>query len=53
MFGENTYANIASRYQHHFFVNVWAGIFGDHLIGPYILPNRLTGQMYLNFLENN
>jgi len=30
-----------------------AGIFEDHLIGRYILPNRLTGQVYLNFLENN
>ncbi|GFY35034.1 uncharacterized protein TNCV_5044091 [Trichonephila clavipes] len=25
--------------------------FGDHLIGPYILPDRLTGPRYLIFLE--
>lgn len=32
-------------------VNVWAGIVGDHLIGPYILPDRLTGEVYLRFLQ--
>ncbi|GFW40852.1 uncharacterized protein TNCV_4369001 [Trichonephila clavipes] len=37
--------------QVHFLVNVWAGILGDHLIGPYILPDRLTGPRYLIFLE--
>ncbi|GFU72851.1 hypothetical protein TNCV_2783161 [Trichonephila clavipes] len=26
-----------------FLVNEWAGILGDHLKGPYILPDRLTG----------
>ncbi|GFW05831.1 uncharacterized protein TNCV_603031 [Trichonephila clavipes] len=34
-----------------FLVNVWAGILGDHLIGPYILPDRLNGPRYLIFLE--
>ncbi|GFW28006.1 transposase-like protein [Trichonephila clavipes] len=33
--------------QDRFLVNVWAGILGDHLIGPYILPDRLTGPRYL------
>ncbi|GFX35814.1 uncharacterized protein TNCV_746071 [Trichonephila clavipes] len=32
-------------------VNVWAGILGHHLIGPYILPDRLTGPRYIIFLE--
>ncbi|GFX18471.1 uncharacterized protein TNCV_3370441 [Trichonephila clavipes] len=32
--------------QDHFLVNVWAGILGDYLIGPYILPDRLTGTRY-------
>ncbi|GFX86351.1 uncharacterized protein TNCV_2562331 [Trichonephila clavipes] len=32
--------------QDRFLVNVWAGILGDHLIGPYILPDRLTGPRY-------
>ena len=34
-------------------MNVWADIFGDHLIGLYIFLNRLTGKVYFNFLENN
>ncbi|GFX90150.1 uncharacterized protein TNCV_2712711 [Trichonephila clavipes] len=33
--------------QDRFLVNVWAGILGDHLIGPYILPDP----RYLIFLE--
>ncbi|GFU81040.1 uncharacterized protein TNCV_1116921 [Trichonephila clavipes] len=37
--------------QDRFLVNVWAGILGDHLIGPFILPDRLTGPRYLIFLE--
>ncbi|GFW16819.1 uncharacterized protein TNCV_2759471 [Trichonephila clavipes] len=37
--------------QDRFLVKVWAGILGDHLIGPYILPDRLTGPHYLIFLE--
>ena len=30
---------------------MWAGIFGDPLVGPYLLPDRLTGEKYLVFLE--
>ncbi|GFT45409.1 uncharacterized protein TNCV_348881 [Trichonephila clavipes] len=41
----------ASFFFDRFLVNVWAGILGDHLIGPYILPDRLTGPRYLIFLE--
>ncbi|GFX45792.1 DUF4817 domain-containing protein [Trichonephila clavipes] len=37
--------------QDRFLVNVWAGILRYHLIGPYILPDRLTGPRYLIFLE--
>ncbi|GFY16742.1 transposable element Tcb1 transposase [Trichonephila clavipes] len=31
--------------------NVWAGIVGDCLFGPYILPERLNGSVYLTFLQ--
>jgi hypothetical protein len=27
------------------------GIIDDHLIGPYLLPLRLTGDIYLTFLQ--
>ncbi|RZC40028.1 hypothetical protein BDFB_015094, partial [Asbolus verrucosus] len=39
--------------QYRFSVNIWAGIVGTQLIGPYVLPRRLTGEAYLNFLQFN
>jgi hypothetical protein len=33
-----------------FIVNVWAGITGDLLMGPYESPPRLSGASYLHFL---
>lgn len=38
-------------YQQKFRINVWAGIVGNHLLGPVILPGNLNGPMYLNFLR--
>lgn len=37
--------------QHRFSVNVWAGIVGDFLVGPYLLPAPLTSRDYLIFLQ--
>ncbi|GFV38866.1 uncharacterized protein TNCV_2814821 [Trichonephila clavipes] len=37
--------------QQRFTVNVWAGIVGDSLLGPYILPPRLDSHKYLVFLQ--
>jgi hypothetical protein len=34
-------------------VNVWAGIIGNVLIGPWILPQRLNADIYLIFLRNS
>jgi hypothetical protein len=31
---------------------VWAGIVDDVLVGSRVLPQRLTGKSYFNFLEN-
>ena len=31
---------------------MWAGIVGDYLLGPYILPERLNGSTYLTFLQD-
>lgn len=47
----NPHLTASRKYQERFSVNVWAGIFGDHLVGPYLLPDRLTGEKYLVFLE--
>jgi hypothetical protein len=49
---ENSHTILPSHHQHQF-TNIWAGICGDNLFGPHLLPNRLTGRNYKNFLENN
>lgn len=48
---ENPHEVIEDRFQHQFSLNVWVGIVGDCLIGPIFLPERLTGDVYRNFLE--
>lgn len=51
---ENPHSTIIARYQHQFpAINVWAGIIGNSLIGPFVLPARLNGPLYLEFLQNN
>ena len=34
-------------------VNVWAGIIGNNLIGPFVFEERLNGEIYLQFLQQN
>ncbi|GBN09982.1 hypothetical protein AVEN_61206-1 [Araneus ventricosus] len=44
---------VSSDVQHKFSNNIWAGILGDHLLGPYLLPERLNGTVkYLVFLQH-
>lgn len=33
-------------------LNVWAGILGDHIVGPFFIEGNLTGPLYLNMLQN-
>lgn len=49
---ENPHGVHIRGYQHRFSVNMWAGIVGERLIGPIMLPPRLTGTNYLDFLRN-
>ncbi|EFN71217.1 hypothetical protein EAG_05969, partial [Camponotus floridanus] len=48
---DNTHATFIRSHQTEFTVNVWAGIINNFLIGPYILPLRLNGNIYRIFLE--
>lgn len=48
---ENPHATFVHGHQERFAVNLWAGIIGNNLIGPYILPPRLDGRTYLMFLQ--
>ena len=41
------------QHQGRWSVNVWCGILGGRIIGPFIFDQPLTGQIYLNFLQNN
>jgi hypothetical protein len=34
---ENPHADVQSRHQQQFSINVWAGIIGDVFVGPHIL----------------
>jgi len=36
--------------KHKFSINVWAGMIDDLVIGPYVLPNRLNQDTFLEFL---
>ena len=37
---------------HRFSLNVWYGVIDSQLIGPAVLPNRLAGRAYVDFLQN-
>ncbi|MVN23873.1 DUF4817 domain-containing protein, partial [Staphylococcus aureus] len=40
-------------YQHRWSINVWGGIIGEYVIGPYFFEGHMNGAMYLNFLRND
>lgn len=48
----NPHSVAPRHFQHEFKINVWIGIIDRYLIGPVILPNRLNGETYLEFLQN-
>jgi hypothetical protein len=50
---ENPHAVVQSRHQQQLSINVWEGIIGDVLVGPHVLPQRLKGNIYRHFLEND
>ncbi|XP_008181048.1 uncharacterized protein LOC100570008, partial [Acyrthosiphon pisum] len=49
---ENPHWMRESKFQTFHGVNVWCGIIGDQLIGPYFYSGTLTAQKYLEFLQN-
>lgn len=49
---ENPHGVHESNNQRRFSLNVWAGIFGNVLLGPVFLPPRLNGRLYRDFLMN-
>ncbi|EZA59595.1 hypothetical protein X777_00264 [Ooceraea biroi] len=49
---ENPHVVRQGAFQYRWSINVWAGIIGNQVIGPYFLPPRLTGDIYRNFIMN-
>lgn len=49
---ENPYWLRQVEHQRPWSINVWCGIIGDKLIGPYFIDGNLNGNKYRNFLEN-
>ena len=48
---ENPGTRIVRGYQHQFSMNIWCDIVGKYLIGPHVLPPRLSGHVYREFFE--
>jgi hypothetical protein len=49
---ENPWRTVIINFQYPFAVNMCCGIIGEHLVGPYILQENLTGDNYANFMHN-
>ncbi|KAL4126443.1 hypothetical protein QTP88_010665 [Uroleucon formosanum] len=50
---ENPHLVCQQRFQRRFSINVWMGVIGGVLIGPFLaLPRTVGGNAYLNFLQN-
>lgn len=48
---DNPHAAFVRGHQDRFAVNIWAGLVGDNLVGPYMFPRRLNANTYLTFLR--
>jgi len=49
---ENPHLTYNARTQYPQKLNVWAGLLGEHKIGPFFIDGNLTGEKYLNLLQN-
>lgn len=48
---ENPHVTVEHYHQQRFSVNVWAGIIGDHILGPIFINGNLNGENFLNLLN--
>ena len=49
---DNPHETSVTNFQRRFTVNVWCGVLGNQLIGPFVFDNNLTGNAYEVFLRN-
>jgi len=49
---DNPHETSVTNFQRRFSVNVWCGVLGNKLIGPFVFDKNLTGNTYKAFLRN-
>jgi len=49
---DNPHATCVNQFQRRFSMNVWYGVLGNGLIGPFVFDNNLTGNTYEAFLRH-
>lgn len=49
---KNKHLSVAVRTQRPQKLNVWTGMLGDHIIGPFFIDGNLNGRKYLQLLQN-
>ena len=49
---DNPHETSVTNFQRRLSVNVWCGVLGNKLIGPFVFENNLTGNTYEGFLRN-
>lgn len=50
---QNPHTVRVHAHQQRFGLNVWAGILGNFLIGPFVFPERLSADIFRDFLQND
>ena len=48
----NPHVTCVTHFQRRISVNVWCGVLGNRLIGPFVFDNNLTGNTYEAFLRH-
>jgi len=49
---DNSHETSVSNFKRRFTVNVWCGVLGNKLIGPFVFDSNLKGNAYEVFLRN-
>lgn len=48
---ENKHLSVPLRTQYPQKINIWAGILGDYIVGPFVINGNLNGERYLQMLQ--
>ncbi|KYN22267.1 hypothetical protein ALC57_05337 [Trachymyrmex cornetzi] len=50
---QNPHWQRSQEFQRQWSINVWVGILGNNIIGPYFFEQHLNAENYLTFLQND